>query len=272
MVDKKHGGAKMKRQYQLFSLLLSLSVFLLVYSIVENVEASGTEIVTENVVYDNNEMEVKGFLARPADDKKHPALILIHEWWGLNENIRDNARQFAKAGYVALAVDLYKGQVATSPAEARKLATEVRNNKEEAFAHLNKAVHFLENQSASVMPERIASVGWCFGGGWSYEMARNNLGTKASVIYYGRFNPEDDLSKMRASILGHFAEKDRAIKVDTVRELQIKLKTLKGDHEVYIYPNTGHAFANPGGQNYNEEAAELAWKRTVVFLDKFLKK
>ena len=260
----------MKNHYQLPTLLISLLVFIFLYSIGGNLEASGNGIVTENVVYYNNGKEVKGFLARPADDKTHPALILIHEWWGLNENIRENARQFAKLGYVALAVDLYKGQGATSPDEARKLASEVRGNKEEAFTHLNKAVQFLKRQSTSVMPERIASVGWCFGGGWSYEMARNNLGTKASVIYYGRFNPKDDLSKMKATILGHFAEEDRAIKVDTVRELQVKLKTLKGNHEVYIYPNTGHAFANSGGQNYDKEAAERAWQRTVTFLDKFL--
>ena len=97
-------------------------------------------------------------------------------------------------------------------------------------------------------------------------MAKNDLGVKASVIYYGRFNPKDDLSKMRATIIGHFGEKDRGIKVDNVRAFQAKLKTLKGDHEIFIYPNAGHAFANAGGKRYNKEAADAAWKRTTEFL------
>jgi carboxymethylenebutenolidase len=104
---------------------------------------------------------------------------------------------------------------------------------------------------------------------FSYQIAKNNLGVKASIIYYGFFNPKDDLSKMRATILGHFGKNDRAIKVDTVYEFQANLKTLSGDHEVYIYENAGHAFANPGDR-YVKAAAELAWNRTVVFLDKYL--
>ena len=101
-------------------------------------------------------------------------------------------------------------------------------------------------------------------------MAKNNFGLKASIIYYGRFNPTDDLSKMRATIIGHFGEKDRAIKIDNVRQFQAKLKTLNGNHEIFIYPNAGHAFANPGGSNYNKKAAELAWQRTMDFLSKYL--
>ncbi len=233
------------------------------------VNASGAEIVTEQAVYYQNEKNVSGYLARPADKQKHPGLILIHEWWGLNDNIRDNARKFAELGYVALAVDLYEGKSATTPDEARKLATGVRNNVEGAFKNLKGAVAFIKGH-ASTNPDRVASIGWCFGGGWSYQIAKNGLGVKASIIYYGRFNPKDDLSKMRATILGHFGAKDRGIKVDTVEEFQARLKTLSGDHEIYIYENAGHAFANEGGSRYNKEAADLAWKRTVTFLEKYL--
>ena len=88
--------------------------------------------------------------------------------------------------------------------------------------------------------------------------------------YYGFFNPKDDLSKMRATILGHFGQDDSYIKVDNVNEFQANLKTLGGDHEIYIYENAGHGFAKAGGGSYNEDAAELAWKRTVVFLNKYL--
>jgi carboxymethylenebutenolidase len=226
-------------------------------------------IVTAEVVYYTNGKNVKGYFARPDDTQKHPGIILIHEWWGLNDNIRDNAKKFAALGYLALAVDLYDGHAAATPDEARKLATAVRKNMPEGFKNLKSAVAYIKNHPHAE-PARIASIGWCFGGGWSYQMAKNNLGTKASIIYYGRFNPQDDLSKMRATILGQFGANDRGIKVDTVHEFQAKLKTLNGDHEIYIYENAGHAFANEGGNRYNKEAADLAWKRTVVFLDKNL--
>ena len=228
--------------------------------------------MTEEVVYYKGGKNVNGFLARPDDSGKHPGLILIHEWWGLNDNIRGNARKFADLGYVALAVDLYDGEYGGTRDEAKKLATRVRKNMDEAFSNLKSAVAYLKSHS-NVDSERLASIGWCFGGGWSYQIAKNNLGTKASIIYYGRyygrFNPKDDLSKMRAVILGHFGETDRGIKVDTVHEFQAKLKTLSGDHEVYIYENAGHAFANETGSRYNQEAAELAWKRTEAFLNKY---
>ncbi|MGK0291051.1 MAG: carboxymethylenebutenolidase, partial [bacterium] len=167
---------------------------------------SPTKIITSTVTYSGN---IKGFLARPEGDGAKPTVILIHEWWGLNENIRDNARAFAKAGYIALAVDLYSGKVASTQADARKYATEVRSNVAPAFKNLKDAISYLKTQSF-VNASRIGSVGWCFGGGWSYQMAKNDLGVKSSVIYYGRFNPKDDLSKMRSTILGHFAEKDRS--------------------------------------------------------------
>ena len=231
--------------------------------------ASDTKILTEEVVYYKDGKEVRGYFARPADNQKHPGLILIHEWWGLNDNIRGNAKRFAKLGYAALAVDLYDGKSAVTPGEARKLATHVRGNMDEAFKNLKSAFSFIKSHP-NVNAERVASIGWCFGGGWSYQIAKNNLGAKASIIYYGRFNPKDDLSKMRATILGQFGAKDRGIKVDTVHEFQAKLKTLGGDHEIYIYENAGHAFANEGGSRYNKEAAELAWKRTTAFLRKNL--
>ncbi len=234
------------------------------------VYAQAMKITTADVAYDKGNDKVKGYLAKPADKKARPGLILIHEWWGLNDNIRENARAFAELGYVALAVDLYNGEVATDRDGARRLAGGVRKNTEAAFANLKQAVSYLTGLEGEVDPARVASVGWCFGGGWSYQMAKNDLGVKASVIYYGRFNPADDLSRMRATILGHFGETDRGIKVDNVREFQAKLKTLKGDHMVFIYPNAGHAFANADSRNYDKAAAETAWKRTMDFFKKHL--
>lgn len=220
-------------------------------------------VTSQEVAYYN---DVVGYLATPSEPGEYPGLILIHEWWGLNDNIRDLAEEFAAQGYVALAVDLYDGQVAETPDEAGALASSVREDTESAFSNLNGAVAYLTSL-AMVDADSLASVGWCFGGGWAYEMAKNDLGIDASVMYYGRFSPEDDLSMMRADILGHFGEEDASIAVDDVREFQAKLETLEGDHAVFIYPNAGHAFANEDNeQAYNQEAAELAWERTIDFL------
>jgi carboxymethylenebutenolidase len=227
-----------------------------------------TQISTETVGYFNQTdgTTVAGYLAMPEGEGPFPALVLIHEWWGLNDNIRDLAEQYAAEGYVALAVDLYEGESATTPDEAGALAGEVRENTEGAFANLDAALAFLRNQP-NVDDNRLGSVGWCFGGQWSYNMAKNNLGTNASVMYYGRFSAEDDLSMMRSQILGHFGENDRGILVDDVEQFKAKLNTLEGEHAVYIYPNAGHAFANEDSDAYVEEAAEKAWERTIEFLE-----
>ena len=217
--------------------------------------------------------DIRGHLALPddmAEKESVPAVVLIHEWWGLNDDIRAKAREFADAGYAALAVDLYNGENAGRDRDrARELAGNARADMDAAFANLSAAFDHLR-QIPGVDSARLASVGWCFGGGWSYQIAKNDLGAKASVIYYGRFNPEDDLSQMRAKIIGHFGETDRAIKVDDVRVFHANLKTASGDHEVFIYPNAGHGFANPENPSYHMESAEQARERTLEFLAKHL--
>lgn len=213
-----------------------------------------------------------GYLAVPEGDGPFPALILIHEWWGLNDNIRDLADDFAKEGYVALAVDLYGGRDAGyDPAKARELASEVRGDVEGAMANLGDAAAYLKSRE-DVDPDALASVGWCFGGGWAYQMAKDDAGVKATVMYYGSFNVQDDLSRMRADILGHFGEEDASINVDDVVQFDAKLKTLGGNHRVFIYPNAGHAFANMDNEaSYVPEAAALAWDRTLEFLEEELR-
>ena len=227
---------------------------------------------TQTVTYHKEgDSPIQGYLAMPKGKGPVPAIILIHEWWGLNDDIREKANHFASQGYAALAVDLYHGGSTDKSSEARQLAGAVREDMEGAFTNLSAALDYLKNQPG-VDEKRLASIGWCFGGGWSYQIAKNNLGVKASVIYYGRFNPKDDLQKMRAGIIGHFADKDRGITVESVKEFQAVLKTQKGDHEIYIYPNTTHGFASRPGQNpnYVEKASELAWERTLNFLSKAL--
>ena len=239
-------------------------------------QVSGQEqgqVIAQEVEYSNG---VAGYLAKPAPSPDgagaYPAVILIHEWWGLNDDIKSMADRFAEQGYVALAVDMYKGESTTDSARARELSGAVRNDTEGAFENLRSAVDYLR-QLPEVDEEKLASVGWCFGGQWSYQMATNNLGTAASVMYYGQFDPEDDFASMRAHILVHFGEEDSSIAIDNVQEFQAALNSTNGMHEVYVYPNVGHGFANErGGTNmaYSKEAAELAWTRTQEFLSKVL--
>lgn len=217
-----------------------------------------------------NGKTLNGYLAVPASEGPHPALVLIHEWWGLNDNIKDYAEKFADEGYVALAVDMYDGKVTTDQAEAGQWAGAVRGDIDAAMANLQTAVDYLKSR-ADVDDAKLGSVGWCFGGGWSYQMAKNDLGMKATVMYYGQFDAEHDFEHMKSTILGHFGEEDANIKVDDVREFQAALQTASGTHEVYIYPNAGHGFANDNNtQAYNPEAAKQAWQRTLSFLQRVM--
>jgi carboxymethylenebutenolidase len=229
------------------------------------IEEERTSVVVETVRYFN---DVEGYVAAPSAEGKYPGLILIHEWWGLNEDIESLARSFAEEGYVVLAVDMYKGESTDSPDMARELSSGVRADVKGAFENLEAGLAYLKSR-ADVQPEQLASVGWCFGGGWAYQMAVNDLDIDASVMYYGQFDPEEDFEHMRASILGHFGEEDSGIAINDVREFQANLETANGNHAVYIYPNVGHGFANiRGGTNmaYDEDAATLAWERTRAFL------
>lgn len=227
-------------------------------------------VLTEQVAYYTKDGKlVYGFMARPATAGQFPGLVMIHEWWGLNENMKDLAKQYAGQGYVALAVDLYEGQAAATAAEAQTLATAVRNNTDGAMLNLGAAVNYMKSRPY-VAAARIASVGWCFGGGWAYEMAKNNMGVKATVMYYGRFSPADDLSMMKSHIIGHFGANDISIKVDDVKQFQATLGKLSNEHEIYIYPNAGHGFANTVNAGYDEQSAQEAWERTLAFLKKEL--
>lgn len=244
-----------------------LTLVLVAGLVLPSISIAHSKVKTQEVSYYK---DATGYLALPKKRGKKAAVILIHEWWGVNDDIRRKAEEFAEQGYVAFAVDLYNGESASEPEQARKLARAVGGNRKEAFANLGAALGYLR-QRKDVDDKRLASVGWCFGGGWSYQMAKNNLGTKASVIYYGRFNPADDLEQMRAKIMGHFAEKDRGIKVSDVRQFQATLKGLSGKHEIFIYPNAGHGFANPDNKRvYDEASADQAYKRTLRFLKKHL--
>ena len=212
---------------------------------------------------------VYGYFTAPADVAEPlPALILIHEWWGLNDNIRAMADQLAGQGYMVLAVDMYGGQVAGDPSEARQLMLEVVEEPELANDNIRAAYAFLETAGAP----RIGALGWCFGGGWSLNTARlfpDDL--DASVIFYGRVTADEEaLRPVNAPILGLFGAEDTGIPVASVEAFRASLERLRKDYEIHIYPGVGHAFANPTGSNYDADAAKDAWNKTLEFLARHL--
>ncbi len=212
---------------------------------------------------------VYGYFSAPADVfEPLPALIVIHEWWGLNDNVRAMADRLAAEGFMVLAVDLYAGKTAETPAAARQLMLEVVEDPDSARQNLRMAYDFLNTAGAP----RIGSLGWCFGGAWSLNAAQL-LGDDldAAVIYYGQVTDDEErLAAVSAPILGLFAADDRGIKVDSVNAFRDALERLEKPSEIHIYPGVGHAFANPTGRNYNAEAAQDAWDRTLEFLGRYM--
>lgn len=232
--------------------------------------APARDVISDTLPYTETADDlVYGYFAAPADVfEPLPAVIVIHEWWGLNDNIRAMADRLAGEGYMVLAVDLYAGKVAEQAVEARQLMLEVVEDPEPVRENIRAAYEFLEKAGAP----RIASLGWCFGGGWSLNTAQlfpDEL--DASIIYYGQVTADEaKLSPINAPILGLFAAEDTGIRIESVEAFRQALESLGKEHEIHVYPGVGHAFANPTGQAYNEEAAVDAWQKTLDFLSRHL--
>jgi carboxymethylenebutenolidase len=203
--------------------------------------------------------------------QKLPAVAMIHEWWGLNDHIKDMADELASMGYAVLAADLY-GEVAADPNRARELSSSVRENPERAISNLQSAVQYLASLP-NVNSSRIASLGWCFGGGQSLQLALNSEQNPlaATVIYYGNLvNDTNELSKIKWPVLGIFGDQDQSIPVESVNAFEQALNETGITNEIYIYPGVGHAFANPSGDNYAPEETVDAWEKTLAFLKKYV--
>lgn len=211
--------------------------------------------------------ETQGFLAKPSEQGEFPAIVMIHEWWGLNENIKEMANKLASHGYIVLAVDLYNNKVGTTTEEARQLITSF--DSEIGVNNMNSAISYLETEYST---ESIGSIGWCFGGGQSLNLAMNNSDLDATVMYYGQVSSDSEsLSNISWPLLGIFAEKDQGIPVDSVKEFESSLEELGIVNEIIIYPGVDHAFANPSGERYAPEQSKDAWQKTIKFFNENLK-
>ena len=201
-----------------------------------------------------------------------PAIVLIHEWWGLNDYIKDEAKKLSREGYAVFAIDLYDGEVASSSARAGELTGAIRAKPAATVAKLRAALDFLQEQP-EVQRDRLASLGWCFGGAMENLLVSSGEDRlKANVVYYG--TPVTDnvaIARMTKPMLGIWGRDDQSIPVEQVNAFEQALKDQGTPVEFHIYDGAGHAFANPTrGEGYRPDAAADAWQKTLEFLKKNL--
>jgi carboxymethylenebutenolidase len=233
--------------------------------------ATDSKVESKAVSYKSGDETVQGVLYTPAGKGPFPAIVVIHEWWGLNDWVKEQAAKLAGEGYVALAVDLYRGKVATTPEMAHEIMRGVPEDR--ARRDLRAAVSFLSAQP-NVTKDRIASIGWCMGGGYSLDVALEEPALAATVINYGHLATEpSELAKIHAPILGLFGAQDGGITPDDVHKFEAAMKQLGKRIDVKIYDDAGHGFENPNNKDgYRAADAADAWKRTSEFLAAQLKK
>jgi len=219
----------------------------------------------KEVSYKSGDETVKGMLYAPSGKGPFPALVVIHEWWGLNDWVKEQASKLADQGYVTLAVDLYRGKVADTPELAHELMRGVPEDR--ATRDLLAAADYLRSRQ-DVNPAKIGTIGWCMGGGYALNLALNDPKLAAAVINYGHLATDKaTLAKIHAPILGLFGGKDRGIPPEDVKQFEATLKELGKDVQVTIYPEAGHGFENPNNkQGYRADDAADAWKKITGFL------
>jgi len=252
----------MSRKWILCNLVLGL----LILGLVSRAGAPKTEMVS----YKSGDETVSSFLALPDGGGKHPAIIVIHEWWGLNDWVKEQAQKYAGQGYVALAVDLYRGKLATNPDDAHILMRGLPDDRgmrdlEAAFAYLSAR--------QDVNAVKIGSVGWCMGGSWSIKLAVDQPKLAACAVNYG-WLPSDSalVAKIKAPVLGNFGADDQGIPAKDVKAFESAMKADGKTTDIKIYDGAGHAFENPNNkQGYRAEAAADAAQRMSAFFQKYLK-
>lgn len=229
------------------------------------------KIEAKTVKYLSGKDTVSGYLVMPEGKGPFPALIVVHEWWGLTPWMKSNAEEFAKKGYAALAVDLFRGEVTSDP----KVAAELSKNlpKERAVEDLKAAYNYL-NSLPQVNKKKIGSIGWCFGGGYSFQTALNEPRLAACVVNYGSMSSDaKELKKIHCPVLCVYGTKDQVFPESYVKGFEKAAKKAGLKTSVHFYEGMGHAFMNPGNKNgYGKKQADAAWKVIYAFLDKNLMK
>jgi len=237
--------------------------------------ASALAATPKNVSYKSGSETVQGILYAPDGKGPFPGIIVIHEWWGLNDWVKEQASKLADQGYVALAIDLYRGKVATTHNEEHEFMGGVPQDR--AARDLQAAFAYLQSQP-NVKKDKIGAIGWCMGGGYALHMALDQPKLAADIVNYGVADyaslakDESALKKINAPILGLFGQQDRGIPADEVNNFAEQSGKLEKEVDITIYPDAGHAFENPNNKDgYRPKDAADAWKKIVSFFAANLK-
>lgn len=227
-------------------------------------------LAQQPVTFPSGDGQGQGLLYLPKGPGPHPAIVVIHEWWGLTDWVKDQAANYADHGYVALAVDLYHGKVATDPELAHELMRGL--SQDQGVRDLVGAVNYLESRK-DVNKARVGAVGWCMGGTYAMQLAIAAPSLKAVAINYGApATDKADLQKIHAAILGNFGGQDRGISPEAVHAFEASMKSLGKPVDVKIYPDAGHAFENPTNKaGYRPQDAADAMARINALFAKELK-
>ena len=220
-------------------------------------------VQTAMIEFPSNGRQVQGYLARP-EENAAPGVIVIQEWWGLVEHIKDVADRFAAEGFVALAPDLYYGQQAEEPDDARKLAMEM--DRPRAIQDLEGAAAYLRSLGCP----RVGAVGFCMGGALVWELATRAGAIDAAVPFYGRPVAPERVAEVSAPIEGFYGGEDHGIPVEGVRQVVDALKQAGKDADAHVYDGAEHAFFNDTRPSYHAEASADAWQRTLRFFRRTL--
>ena len=236
----------------------------------EVVPKDDPRLTASHIQYSGATGEIRAYLARPKGDAKLPGVIVIHEIWGLNPHIEDVTRRIALEGFLTVAPDALTplGGTPEDPDKARPLFQKL--DSQSTIQNYVAAVRYLKTHPGST--GKVGAVGFCWGGAMANQVAVNSPDLSAAVPYYGRQPAPEDVPKIKASLLLHYAGVDEAINKG-VPAYEAALKKASVDYKIYMYEGAQHAFNNDtNAPRYNKEAAQLAWQRTLSFLKEKLKK
>ncbi len=226
-------------------------------------------VLTEFITYPGASGEMKAFLARPAKEKNYPAVIVVHEIFGLNQHIRDVVLRFAQEGFLTIAPDALSSLGGT-PDDNGKAASMIRElDGVTTTKNYVAAVKYLKTHPLST--GKVGCTGFCWGGAMTNQVAVNEPGLDAAVPYYGRTPASEDVPKIKAPILAHFAGDDARIN-EGIPAFEEALKKAGKEYRIFVYEGAKHAFNNDSNpERYDAEAAKLAWERTIAFFKEKLK-
>ena len=212
----------------------------------------------------------QGHFVRPDDDQVYPGIVLIQEYWGVEPHIRELAQRLASEGYAVIVPDLYHGQIATEPDDAKKLVMTVRGNIERVLGEVTQAADYL--RAAKGTAPKLGMMGFCMGGFVTYKMAEHYPHLDAiSPWYGGGYDPTpEEVAKITAPVLAIYGEDDGGIPIKQIKKIETLFGEAGKKGDFRIYPNAGHAFNNPDHGMYAEDAAKDAWARLLAFFKEHL--